>query len=77
VRAGRAPVPAYRPGLDTTQRDFVPVEALLEMNDPGKPGGDSEGASGPPPEAAISPAFVSEPDAAWAERATLFGDAEG
>ena len=65
-RASRAPVPAYRAGEEPPSRGFVPV------------GGDpSDAAKQPAATDDAPPAFVIEPEERWADRTSLFGDAEG
>lgn len=70
VRAARAPVPAYQPAAEPASRDFVPVEPIGEHL------AAARGAVDPPLGEAPEP-FVIEPEPAWAERTTLFGEPEG
>ncbi len=72
LRGGRgyAATPGERAGAPTS-RAFVPIEDLVP---PGGPAPDHL-----PVSSALDavPAFIMEPDERWAERTSLFGDAEG
>lgn len=63
-------MPAYHAAAEPAARDFVPVEPVDE------PRAAARGTADPPQGDAPAP-FVIEPELAWAERTTLFGEPEG
>ena len=92
LRGGRPTVRAYRNDGAPAPRGFVPIESLTAGVDAAtkpprdEPGGPTTAidpsADGPPardvpPATDAPPAFVIEPEPAWDERTSLFGDREG
>lgn len=78
IRRDRAPMPAYAPEEAPAARAFVPIESVTsDRSMPAPADGANDPAPADPPDAASPPPFVIEPDPAWSERTSLFGDPDG
>jgi hypothetical protein len=79
LRGGRSAPRTADPG-GPPSRDFVPIESLTPMSTmptelPDPRAADQSVVDSPA--ADVPPAFVIEPEPAWSERTSLFGDPEG